>query len=176
MVKMTRIFFILLAAILITFVESFHCFALSDTTKTNYNITNIYQYLDSIEKRIKQKKVTILYTNDITTENFYQEQTTKIRLTYDPLPINEPPYIQSLEERYQIIFLVSIPATYMVSKFLMEQVSFYNYRDNERKLNTQQWAYIILNSILIPLIVATEDNIKYKQFLEKKLGVKLEIK
>jgi len=44
----------------------------------------------------------------------------------------------------------------------------YNYKDFSRTLNTQQWAYIIASSVIIPLIVATEDYKKYKEFLETK--------
>jgi len=50
----------------------------------------------------------------------------------------------------------------------MEQVSVYIYKDYTRSLNTQQWAYIIASSIIIPLIVATEDYIKYKEIIEMK--------
>ncbi len=108
-------------------------------------------------------------TNILEPRRYKEEISLKVNLNpnYVP-PLNEKPFFESFDRRYQIILIVSIPATYMITKFLMEQVSVYNYKDYTRTLNTQQWAYIIASSIIIPLIAATEDYKKYKEFLEKK--------
>lgn len=108
-------------------------------------------------------------TNVLEPKKYKKEISLKVNLdpNYVP-PLNEEPFFESFDRRYQIILIVSIPATYMVTKFLMEQVSVYNYKDFSRTLNTQQWAYIIASSVIIPLIVATEDYKKYKEFLETK--------
>lgn|GEM_PF-2204663 len=108
-------------------------------------------------------------TNILEPKHYKEEISLKVNL--DPnykAPLEEKPFFESFERRYQIILIVSIPASYMVTKFLMEQVSVYNYKDYTRSLNTQQWAYIIASSIIIPLIVATEDYIKYKEIIEMK--------
>lgn len=138
-------------------------------TNTNM-ITDLRVLLQELEENQFVTNFSISGTNFLSNIDFYEKISLKVSFEFDKkINLKEEPFFLPFERRYEIIFLVSIPTTYMITKFLMEQVSFYNYKDNTRSLNTQQWAFVIASSILIPFIIATEDYIRYKEFVEKKL-------
>ncbi|MCX8029426.1 MAG: hypothetical protein N2712_05465 [Brevinematales bacterium] len=149
---------------------------LVNTDVSNSLVQSSTNYL-SIEDLVKLLEIKQFYTNfTVHSTNFLKpvnfEEQKSLRVSFefdDRRDLKEKPFFMSYERRYEIILLVSIPTTYMVVKYLMEQVSFYNYKDMSRSLNTQQWAYVIASSIIVPLIIATEDYIKYKKFVEDKL-------
>ncbi|MCS7298820.1 MAG: hypothetical protein RMJ37_02505 [Spirochaetia bacterium] len=142
----------------------------TNVSSTNTNEVSIQELLAILEKNQFKTNISIYETNVLQKVEFNQMKSLKATFEFEPKEdIKEKPFFLSYERRYEIILLVSIPTTYMVAKYLMEQVSFYNYRDNNRNLNTQQWAYIIASSIIVPFIIATEDHIQYKKFVEEKL-------
>ncbi|MFN4245860.1 MAG: hypothetical protein ACK4F9_06945 [Brevinematia bacterium] len=141
-----------------------------NNTETNNQIYNLLTIISNLDTHQIKPYFILSNTNILTPLDLKETKSLKVSFDFDEeLKIKDEPFFMSYERRYEIIFLVSIPTTYMVTKFLMEQVSLYNYKDITRTLNTQQWAFIILSSIIIPFIVATEDYINYKKFVEEKL-------
>lgn len=137
-----------------------------------YPNTNIPSLEDNIKLLEEHTISNIIFfeTNSIYPIKFERIKSLKVSFEIDEKQeLKKDIFFMPYERRYEIILLVSIPTSYMIAKFLMEQLSFYNYRDNTRSLNTQQWAFVIGSSIIIPLIVATEDYIKYKEFVKTKL-------
>ncbi|MEN2998083.1 MAG: hypothetical protein ABDH28_03495 [Brevinematia bacterium] len=134
------------------------------------NEISFYELLGQLENQQFKTNFYFSGTNLLTPIELKERKSLRVSLEFEEsLDLKKEPFFLSFERRYEIILLVSIPTTYMVTKFLMEQVSFYNYRDFTRSLNTQQWSFIIASSIIIPLIVAVEDHIKYKEFVEQNL-------
>ncbi len=132
--------------------------------------TDIYDVIYKMEQEQFKTNFSLVGTNFLLPLDFKEIKSLKVSFDFDEkFNIKEEPFFMNYERRYEIIFLVSIPTTYMVTKFLMEQVSVYNYKDFSRTLNTQQWAFVVLSSIIVPFIVATEDYIQYKKFIEEKL-------
>lgn len=143
---------------------------ISTNISTNTNEVNIQELLAELEKNQFRTNISIYGTNFLDKVEFNEMKSLRATFDFEPREdIKEKPFFLSYERRYEIILIVSIPTTYMVAKYLMEQVSFYNYRDTSRNLNIQQWAYIIASSLIIPFIIATEDHIQYKKFVEEKL-------
>lgn len=137
------------------------------TSNTNLSIED---FIKTLEKQSIISNIKFTETTNIYPIKFERTKSLKISFDFDEKPeVRKDIFFMPYERRYEIILLVSIPTSYMIAKFLMEQVSFYNYKDNTRSLNTQQWAFVIGSSIIIPLIVATEDYIKYREFIQTKL-------
>lgn len=134
---------------------------------TNFSLKDL---IEMLEKQSSAVNVCFFETNYLYPIKFEQFKSLKVSFEMEEKQtVARSTFFMPYERRYEIILLVSIPTSYMVAKFLMEQVSFYNYRDNTRSLNTQQWAFVIASSIIIPLIVATEDYVKYREFVQTKL-------
>ncbi len=67
-------------------------------------------------------------------------------------------YTETPARRFEIIFLIGVPATYTLTKTMMDELVRYVYKSNpDRELNDTHWAYIIANTIIIPLVLAVED-------------------
>lgn len=143
-----------------------------DVSETQTNAAEIpfEEMIRRVEEDQFRTNFLILGTNFLSPLNIHQRKSLRVYFEFEKsVSLREEPFFMDYARRYEIIFLVSIPTTYMVTKFLMEQVSFYNYKDPMRNLNTQQWAFIIASSIIIPFIVAVEDYLSYKEFVEKRL-------
>lgn len=154
--------------ILLVFVCPF-LYPITSKLETN-QYKDIQEILEDLKKTKLQTNFFVSDTNILFPVDYSEITSLKVSFDADKLfKVEEKPFFMDYGRRYEIILLVSIPTTYMVTKFLMEQISFYNYRDYSRTLNTQQWAYIIASSIIIPLVVSTEDYLKYKKYIEEKL-------
>ncbi|MGB9621153.1 MAG: hypothetical protein ACP5PT_08025 [Brevinematia bacterium] len=150
-------------------VVSFSSYCNTNVITTNQS-KSIDKVLEEMEKLKFETNFFIHGTNIIYPIEYSELSSLKVSFDVDrSFEADEKPFFMDYARRYEIILLVSIPTAYMFTKFLMEQVSFYNYRDYSKNLNTQQWAYVIASSIIIPLIISTEDYIKYKKFVEENL-------
>lgn len=77
-------------------------------------------------------------------------------------------YKESLLRRGEIIMFASIPATYFITKLIMEQISLYAFLRYDRALDDIQWRYITISTIVVPLFIVYDDYKKYIKYLEEK--------